>query len=89
MYNKEQHLLKAGFTFKLMQGFAGGYLFADDFKMQFTSDTTMDVSQLNVRMASAQPTPAANLNFLPNRHIDSLFSNPFPTGFGGDWGLVY
>lgn len=89
LYKKEQHFVKAGFTLKLMQGFSGGYLFADDMKMMFTSDTTMDVSQINVRMASAQSTPAVNMNFLPNRHIDSLFSNPFPTGFGGDWGVVY
>lgn len=89
LYNKEQHLVKAGFTLKLIQGFSGGYLFADDMKMMFTSDTTMDVNQMNVRIASAQTIPTPNINFLPHKHIDSLFANPFPTGFGADWGVVY
>ncbi len=94
LVDKEEHFIKAGATFKLIQGLAGSYMYARDLQMTILNDTLADfhsvdidyASGTNIPPATPTPTPSPNPDW---ERLKGVFKASFPTGVGADFGVVY
>ncbi|MBX7242487.1 MAG: OmpA family protein [Bacteroidia bacterium] len=96
LVDKEEHFIKAGATFKLIQGLAGSYMYARDLQMTILNDSLADFHSVDIDYGSGTNIPPAvpNPNPNPNQNLDwqrvkEIFRASFPTGAGADFGVVY
>lgn len=83
--DKGKHFLKAGATFKLMQGFACAGLYANQATFNMNNDTLYDIKNADVDYISTTNFTVTSASGAQNLTL----RNRFPTGWGADLGLVY
>lgn len=83
VYDKNEHMLKAGATLKLLQGLLSVYMYADNLKYRWNTSDTLDLFQTEVSYGHSD-----NVYFTDDYTPRFKFNSSKPS-VGADLGLVY
>ena len=92
VYEKDEHLITVGGTFKLIQGIAGGYLHAKDLKYKWDDYDTLDILRTEVNYKYSQGSISSKGYPIGEvgDYIKDLFAFKYARpGFGVDLGVTY
>lgn len=84
-----EHYFKGGVTVKLLRGIQSAYMFVDDLKYNFQTDTTVSIFQSHVNYGHSDNFEFGNTSLNGGASAYSFdYSQSYP-GFGFDLGAVY
>jgi outer membrane protein OmpA-like peptidoglycan-associated protein len=84
-----EHYFKGGVTVKLLRGIQSAYMFANDLKYNFQTDTTVSIFQSHINYGHSDNFEFGNQSLNGGASAYSFdYSQSYP-GFGFDVGLVY
>ena len=97
VFDNGKHFVKVGATGKLMQGLTAANMHFYESQFNFTSDTTLNVENIDGLYGIGLPFNPDTLRYVPKDDLSNYittktrnyFKGSFPTGWGADFGVVY
>lgn len=83
-YNDGTNFIKAGGTFKVLQGLDAMYLYADNLSYNFSNDTILSLFQCDIQYGHSN-----NFDYQPDSLKSLKYRFVADPSFGGDLGIVY